>query len=55
MSREEAEKLTMTEFTQLLAAKYPDQKGFTKEEYEAVTDDYLARKARRLAKEKQTA
>lgn len=54
MSREEAEKLTMTEFTQLLAAKYPDQKGFTKEEYEAVTDDYLSRKARRLAKEKQT-
>ncbi len=55
MNREEAEKLTMTEFTQLLAAKYPDQKGFTKEEYDAVTDDYLARKARRLAKEKQTA
>lgn len=52
MSREEAEKLTMTEFTQLLAAKYPDQKGFTKEEYEAVTEDYLARKARRLAKAK---
>ena len=52
MNREEAEKLTMTEFTQLLAAKYPDQKGFTKEEYEAVTDDYLARKARRLAKAK---
>lgn len=55
MSRKEAENLTMTEFTHLLSAKYPDQKGFTKEEYEAVTDDYLARKARRLAKEKQTA
>lgn len=55
MSREEAEQLTMTEFTQLLAVKYPDQKGFTKEEYEAVTDDYLARKARRLEKENQAA
>lgn len=51
MSREEAEKLTMTEFQMLLAAKYPDQKGFTRDEYEAVADDYLAKKARRLAKE----
>lgn len=47
MSREEAEKLTMTEFQMLLAAKYPEQKGFTKEEYDAVTDDYFRRKARR--------
>lgn len=51
MSREDAERLTMTEFTLLLAAKYPDQKGFTREEYEEVKDDYWARKARRLAKE----
>jgi hypothetical protein len=50
MSREEAEKLTMTEFQMLLAAKFPDQKGFTKEEYDAVADDYLARKSKRLAK-----
>ena len=50
ISREEAERLTMTEFTLMLAAKYPDQKGFTREEYEAVADDYLAKKARRLAK-----
>lgn len=50
MSRQEAENLTMTDFQQLLAAKYPDQKGFTREEYEQVADDYLARKARRLAK-----
>lgn len=50
MSREEAEKLTMTEFQMLLAAKFPEQKGFTKEEYDAVADDYLARKDRRLAK-----
>lgn len=49
MSRDEAEQLTMTEFTMLLAAKFPEQKGFTKEEYDAVADDYLARKAKRLA------
>jgi len=48
MTRGEAEQLTMTEFQMLLAAKFPDQKGFTKEEYDAVADDYLARKARRL-------
>lgn len=48
MSREEAEQLTMTDFQLLLAAKYPDQKDFTREEYDSVADDYLARKARRL-------
>ncbi len=32
----------------MLAAKYPDQKGFTRDEYEAVADDYLAKKARKL-------
>ncbi|MGC0858435.1 DUF6246 family protein [Pantoea agglomerans] len=50
MSREEAGQLTMTEFQMMLAAKFPEQKGFTKEEYDAVANDYLARKARRLAK-----
>lgn len=50
ISRDEAEKLSMTEFQMLLAAKYPEQKGFTRDEYEAVADDYLAKKARRLAK-----
>ncbi|WP_312759555.1 DUF6246 family protein [Pantoea brenneri] len=49
MSREEAEQLTMTEFQMMLAAKFPEQKGFTKDEYDAVADDYLARKARKLA------
>lgn len=48
MSRAEAEQLTMTEFQLLIAAKYPDHKGLTREEYDAVTDDYLKRKARRL-------
>ena len=50
MSRVEAEQLSMTEFQTLIAAKYPDQKGFTKDEYDAVADEYLAKKARRLAK-----
>ncbi len=50
MSRAEAEQLTMTEFQLLIAAKYPDQKGFTRDEYDAVADDYMAKKARRLAK-----
>lgn len=54
MSREEAEKLTMTEFTQLLAAKYPDQKGFTREEYDSVADDFLAKQAAKRAAAKQT-
>jgi hypothetical protein len=39
ISREEAENLTMTEFSMMLNAKYPDQKGFTREEYDAVMDD----------------
>lgn len=51
MIREDAERLTMTEFTLLIAAKYPEQKGFTKEEYDAVTDDYWARKERKLARQ----
>lgn len=50
MSREEAEQLTMTDFQQLLAAKYPEQKGFTKEEYESIEDAHLARQERRRAK-----
>lgn len=55
MSRAEAEQLTMTEFILLLNDKYPDQKGFTKEEYEAVTDDYFAKKAKRLERAKKAA
>ena len=52
MGRDEAAALTMTEFQLLLAAKYPTQKGFTREEYDAVADDYLARKARKLERAK---
>jgi hypothetical protein len=35
----------MTEFQMLLAAKYPDQKGFTREEYDSIADEYLAKQA----------
>ncbi|HDC4553637.1 TPA: hypothetical protein O8U67_000644 [Enterobacter kobei] len=52
MNRTEASQLTMTEFILFLNAKYPNQKGFTRDEYDQITNDYLARKARRLAKEK---
>lgn len=52
MTREEAEQLTMTEFQMMLAAKFPEQKGFTREEYDLVADDYLARKARRGSRKK---
>ncbi|KLW57553.1 hypothetical protein SK56_02174 [Enterobacter sp. MGH128] len=45
MSRDEASKLTMTEFQMLLAAKYPEQKGFTREEYDSIADEYLAKQA----------
>lgn len=50
MSRQEAEQLSMTEFTLLLASKYPNEKGFTREEYDAVADEYMAKKAKRLKK-----
>ncbi|HDS5482419.1 TPA: hypothetical protein QH236_004856 [Serratia liquefaciens] len=50
MPRAEAEQLTMTEFQLLINAKYPEQKGFTAEEYDAVSDEYMKKKARRLAK-----
>lgn len=39
MTREEAERLTMTEFTMLINAKYPPEKGFTRDEYDAVMDE----------------
>ncbi|MBG1734730.1 hypothetical protein I4182_02455 [Klebsiella pneumoniae] len=48
----EASQLTMTAFQLLLAAKYPDQKGFTRDEYDAVANEYLARQAARRGKAK---
>lgn len=47
MSRDEAQQLSMTEFTLMLAAKYPDQKGYTREEYDQAADDFFARRKRR--------
>lgn len=52
ISRAEAERLTMTEFQLMLNAKYPDQKGFTREEYDTVRDDYFKRREARIAAEK---
>ena len=39
ISREEAENLTMTEFAMMINAKYPNQNGFTREEYDTVMDE----------------
>ncbi|MGR7737728.1 DUF6246 family protein [Klebsiella aerogenes] len=47
MSKEEAWQLTMTEFQLMLIAKYPEQKGYTREEYDNAADDYFARRRRR--------
>ncbi len=52
ISRAEAERLTMTEFQLMLNAKYPDQQGFTREEYDTVRDDYFKRREERIAAEK---
>lgn len=49
MTRNEAVNLTMTEFQLLLKNKFPDEKGLTREEYDSLADDYLKKKAERLA------
>lgn len=51
ISKDEAMQLTMTEFTLLLNAKYPDQKGYTREEYDAVVDDFFEKRKRKLDKD----
>lgn len=50
LSRYDAEQLTMTEFAMLMNDKYPNQKGFTREEYDAVMDDDDRRWAALMAK-----
>lgn len=50
ISKEEAWQLTMTEFQLMLIAKYPEQKGYTREEYDHAADDYFARRRRMRAK-----
>lgn len=58
MNREEAEQLTMTEFVMMLKAKYPDEKGFTREEYDEIMkaddqrNDELATGKRKLVSRK---
>ncbi|EOZ9301133.1 hypothetical protein I4P11_09200 [Enterobacter hormaechei] len=53
ISKEEAAQLTMTEFQMMLVAKYPEQNGYTRDEYDSAADDYFARRKRRLARENQ--
>ncbi|WPS01938.1 DUF6246 family protein [Klebsiella aerogenes] len=53
ISKEEAWQLTMTEFQLMLIAKYPEQKGYTREEYDHAADDYFARRKRRQSKSHQ--
>lgn len=43
----------MTEFQLMLIAKYPDQKGYTVEEYDDAADAYFARRKRKQAKANQ--
>lgn len=52
LSREDAANLTMTEFALLLNAKYPNQKGLTREEYDQVMDEDERRWQEMLAREK---
>ncbi|CND37970.1 DUF6246 family protein [Yersinia pseudotuberculosis] len=52
MSRAEAEQLTMTEFQLLLKAKYPEEKGFTREEYDEIMDADDRLQERLIAEEK---
>lgn len=48
MTREDAASLTMTEFVLLLNAKYPNQKGLTKEEYDAGKAEALRQREMRI-------
>lgn len=51
MSRDEAEQLTMTEFQLMLKAKYPEEKGFTREEYDDIMSDFERKKRQRIEAE----
>ena len=50
LSLDDAKKLTMTEYIMLMANKYPDKDGFTREEYDKTLADYEKRRRERLAK-----
>jgi hypothetical protein len=53
MTRDDAAFLTMTEFALLLNAKYPNQKGLTREEYDEVMDDDERRWQEKMMREQQ--
>lgn len=40
LSLDDAKKLTMTEYIMLMANKYPDKDGFTREEYDKILENY---------------
>lgn len=50
LSLDEAKSLTMTEYIMLMANKYPDKEGFTREEYDKVLANYEKKRQERLAK-----
>ena len=52
MTRDDAASLTMTEFVLLLNAKFPNQKGLTKEEYDAGKAEALRQRQVRIEAEK---
>lgn len=47
MTEQEAGNLTMTKFQMLLATKYPEQKGFTREEYDSLAHDFIEKQKKR--------
>ncbi|EBG0542797.1 hypothetical protein FIG92_11940 [Salmonella enterica subsp. enterica] len=48
ISRDEAEQLTMTAFQLMLKAKYPEEKGFTRDEYDDIMAQHEKRKQQRI-------
>lgn len=52
LSLDEAKKLTMTEYILLMANKFPDNDGMTRDEYDKVVSDYQELRKKRLAKTK---
>lgn len=48
LPRAEAEQLTMTAFQLMLKAKYPEEKGFTRDEYEDIMAAHEQRKMQKL-------
>lgn len=51
LKREEAEDLSMTEMQMMIKAKYPEPKGYTREEYDSLYEQRNKMRAERLKKE----